>query len=84
MGLPMGLPSLTLPFILPGLEKFAFKTYRAGLFKHNEFGLTSRSPAHRNGVSSGVFQWKVGDNGETKQLEERTKGRISIMASDGR
>jgi hypothetical protein len=50
-----------------------------------EFGLTSRSPAHRNGVSSGVHQWKVGDNGETKQqLEERKKGRISIMASDGR
>ncbi|KAL3579209.1 hypothetical protein D5086_020713 [Populus alba] len=50
----------------------------------NGFGLTSRSPTHINGVSSGVLQWKVGDNGETKQLEERKKGRISIMASDGR
>jgi len=49
-----------------------------------EFGLTSRSPAHRNGASSGVHQWKVGGNGETKQLEELKKGRISIMASDGR
>lgn len=39
MGLPMGLPSLTLPFILLGFEKFAFKTCRAGLFKHNEFFL---------------------------------------------
>jgi len=37
MGLPMGLPSLTLPFILLGFEKIAFKTCRAGLFKHNEF-----------------------------------------------
>lgn len=37
MGFPMGLPSLTLPFILLGFENFAFKTYRAGLFKHNEF-----------------------------------------------
>lgn len=37
-----------------------------------------------SGVSSGVHQWKGGDNGETKQLEERKKGRISIMASDGR
>jgi hypothetical protein len=48
MGLPMGLPSLTLPFILLGFEKFAFKTYRAGLFKHNEFFLFFFSVLRKN------------------------------------